>query len=173
MLSAILWNSAGSKMSEYCHVCGGKIYISLSSHASVPDMFRFCREQCLHDYITGMQPLSESEIREFEVAVNPEISHGHIYSQKLARYFRSKFELLFAEKVVFSWNQQVYYEHHSIQANYRKHYVPDFWFPEHGVWVELKGVWHSGAKKKFLDVQRNIGRDRLLLLPALCYNWFT
>jgi hypothetical protein len=97
-------------------------------------------------------------------------SNGHAFSRIFKKSFRSLYEVHFAETAVLIWKEEVLYEPHIIRLRMRgsgfSHYVPDFYFPAYGVWVETKGVWSIGGKRKFVHAMKMIGRDRLLLLPS-------
>jgi hypothetical protein len=44
-----------------------------------------------------------------------------------------------------------------------KTYTPDFYLTEYNLFVEVKGAWASGSKKKFYMAQKHID---LILLPS-------
>jgi hypothetical protein len=71
-----------------------------------------------------------------------------VYSNILGRFFRSHFEMHFAE-VMASWGMVFTYETLAFVWDSTKFYAPDFYFPQHRAFVELKGRWRSGQRKKF------------------------
>jgi len=47
-----------------------------------------------------------------------------------------------------------------------RNYIPDFYLPEHDIYIEVKGYWTDAAKWKMKDVmQRNPGK--ILILDSL------
>jgi hypothetical protein len=121
-----------------------------------------------------MSPLSDAELTRIGTHVSDagQDLSGAALSCKLNRRFRSVFEVVFAEAMVFLEKEKVYYEPHMLRVGKRSWYVPDFFFPDYCVWVETKGVWYSGGKRKFLAARDIVGRDRMLLLPVSCFPWF-
>jgi hypothetical protein len=129
----------------------------------------FCSLSCVRRYIEQIEPLrsnSETLRRLIEVDSPSHFGEMDAHSFLLQKTFRSNFERDFAEMVVLNWNWRLQYEAHSIQtaAGGSSSYLIDFYLPEHGVWIETKGEWRLGGKKKFQRALGLIGEKRLLLL---------
>jgi len=95
---------------------------------------------------------------------------GSYFSTALHRAFRSSFEARVAERLVFHCGFHVRYESHQFPLDINgayKIYIPDFYLPDFGVWIEAKGVWMRGGEAKFRSALRVLTANRLLLInPA-------
>lgn len=134
----------------------------------------FCSNSCLQAHVSAQTALFAEDLD--TLSIRPAIMDAlprECYSPLLGVSFRSWFECMFAEHVVEVWKTQVFYEPHMLRLDDRHYYVPDFWLPTFGVWLEVKGEWRLGAKKKFVDAQRLLGAERLLLVPPFYRRWFS
>ena len=139
-----------------------------------PESMSFCSEQCLLTHIRALPPLSPDDIMSFGMqSAHCAALPRECYSPLLDASFRSWFECLLAERIVFNWKTRVFYEPHALPVNGGDLYIPDFWLPEYGVWLEPKGEWRIGAKKKFVAAQKILSPERLLLVPPLYRRWFS
>lgn len=158
-----------------CSRCRKRFSVDQATARMIPgESLLFCSEPCLFDHITGMRPLSLEELQGFGI-FNADCT-GHVkecHSPLLGVSFRSWFECLLAEHAVANWKTQIFYEPHTLPVNARHTYLPDFWLSAYGVWLEVKGEWRIGGKKKFVAAQRIIGADRLLLVPPSYRRWFS
>jgi hypothetical protein len=140
-----------------------------------PDTLFFCSEPCLRSHVKEM-----SEISGWSAASGVKDAAGdpgfpfQVYSSRLRKYFRSHFEKEFAEFVVTHWSEPVFYEYQAITIDTYRQLIPDFWFPDRSVWIELKGSWYGNvrSKIKFMEAQNIVGPQRLILLPYECRGWF-
>ena len=150
--------------------CGAYCTAGISS----ADSLVFCSERCLHKHIVGLPPLSKEALGMFGIS-NSFCNNmpKECYSVSLGVGFRSWFECRLAEFIVAKWKTQVFYEAHMLPIDSTHFYVPDFWLPMHGVWLEVKGEWRFGGRKKFVTAQRILGADRLLLIPPAYKKWFS
>ena len=48
----------------------------------------------------------------------------------------------------------------------KRNYVPDFYLPEHDVYIEVKGYWTDAARHKMKDVQAR-NPVRIIILESL------
>lgn len=158
-----------------CKICGeGKnlpqkdvTYFSIGTHF-------FCKEECLTSYLRATLPKMECGVREAIVVPDEKerMSDGTAYSHRLGSVFRSGYEAQFAEFYVCDRQVPLYYEPFMVKVGEGKHYIPDFYFPDSGIFVEVKGQWLSGSKKKFQRAMEVLGPDRLILVPPLYRNYF-
>ena len=135
----------------------------------------FCSADCFRAYVESMsRSLIPDSITQHVRLVLPEERGGDppCYSPILNTSFRSGFECLFIERAHLDWGWRYFYEPHIVKVDDRHLYLPDFYFPEYGVWVEIKGEWRLGSKRKFRLAQEILGKDRLILAPAPYRNWF-
>ena len=156
----------------FCGTCGKELKIN--KRLSLPQASTlFCSESCLRQHVFTQSALSKHVIKDLGIRTAP-LNWGdrNCYSTFLGVSFRSWFECWVAEFAVKNWKTQIFYEPHSLPLDERHCYIPDFWLPELGVWLEVKGEWRLGAKNKFERAQAILGQNRLLLLPESYYSWF-
>jgi predicted nuclease of restriction endonuclease-like RecB superfamily len=156
-----------------CGTCLKKF--SLAGEGIFPvDSLVFCSEKCLHEHIISMKPLAQNKlksagVRKYDSDLLP---RGECYSPILRMEFRSLFECSVAEHIEYSWCLPACYEQYGILLDCGNLYIPDFFLPEQGVWLEVKGEWRFGARSKFIEALRKLGYDRLLLIPPSYRGWF-
>lgn len=140
---------------------------------SIPEpSLLFCSEPCLLSHIKSRAPLGLEDLRRIGVIAAPSIGTGKDhYSLLLRSSFRSRFEVMVAEHVVTLWRIKAQYEPHAIPLGPKRWYIPDFWLPDFGIWLEAKGEWRGGGRKKFVEALNIVGPDRLLLMPDVCRKW--
>lgn len=158
-----------------CSWCAKQFAVERATSKMVPrESMIFCSDKCLYTHVSSQVPLPAEDL--VGLGIGPAIMDSlprECYSPLLGVSFRSWFECLFAEHAVKVWKEQVFYEPHMLRLDGTHYYIPDFWLPRFGVWLEVKGEWRLGAKKKFVDAQRVLGADRLLLVPPLYRRWFS
>ena len=137
-------------MVSNCIVCKGTF--DLKTHQ--PRNIRYTPNVCSSDCFAAL--LSPRQ----EVYVNEEL----IDTQ---HSFRSKYEEAFAEWMV-GHNIKFLYEEISLLVKPNSLYIPDFWLPEAGIMVEVKGLWeHSngkcGAYTKFKTFVEKFGINAYVL----------
>jgi len=87
------------------------------------------------------------------------------YSPLLDKFFRSSYEQYFAE-TAYHRGLEFLYEELGFVLPSGAQYVPDFYFPWYSVFVEVKGAWRIGAKKKVKEF-----REAFPTLPLLVAHW--
>jgi len=94
-----------------------------------------------------------------------------IFSPILNQYFRSIYEVVVAEWL---WKNHIIFRYECIRFTLQdlKEYTPDFYLPDHGIFLEVKGLWQGGGRRKFQKALTVIGSDRLLLMPPTYRKWF-
>ena len=133
---------------------------------------QFCSERCLKLHVQAQRPLHEKDLLDLGITSAPlEFGTRYCYSPELGVSFRSWFECSLAEWLVSRWRTQIFYEPHCMHIEPNQRYIPDFWLPEFGVWLEVKGEW-LGGKAKFEHALQIFGRQRLILIPSLYKSWF-
>ncbi len=135
----------------------------------------FCAIDCIRDYINDKSKLNEDHGAWKAIAkVDPgECGEGMCYSHLLHMPFRSAFEAMVAEVMLFGWKWlSVFYEYHAVRVTMKKTYIPDFFVADHDVWIEVKGNWRSGDKKKFIMASEIMGQDRVILIPSFYWRGF-
>ena len=134
----------------------------------------FCSDACMLAHVVNTPRLSGKELRDFGIRSAPRDINGcDCFSLLLGVAFRSWFEVVVAEHLVLNWKLQVFYEPHALVLDRTHVYIPDFWIPKYGVWLEVKGEWRVGSKSKFERATEILGKDRLLLIPPLYRNRYS
>lgn len=158
-----------------CTVCGREFTVR-QKDAKFFDLGtpQFDRPECLQRYTQELPRVSLPSYKEhiFELTPSLAMGDGLCYSPILHMSFRSGFEVVVAETIVEAWNWSVHYEPHAFRVTEKRKYIPDFWLPSSGCWIEVKGCWHSGDKRKFLQAARIVGMNRMILLPNHYRPWF-
>lgn len=78
--------------------------------------------------------------------------------------FRSEFEVLVAE---FFKKEGIHFWYEKVTLDLfggTKHWTPDFYIPHARTFVEVKGVWALGGKKKFVEAVRTT-EEPIILIP--------
>lgn len=158
-----------------CGNCGAELKPQKRKELAFPvASMRFCSERCLRVYVFRQQAIPEDVIKMHGIRTAPQNwGDRNCYSTFLGVSFRSWFECGVAEHLVRTWQTQLFYEAHSLPLDNTHVYIPDFWLPEFGIWLEVKGEWRLGGKNKFERAQGILGSDRLLLIPDSYKPWFS
>jgi predicted nuclease of restriction endonuclease-like RecB superfamily len=90
---------------------------------------------------------------------------GMIYNEEAEKikWFRSKFEervFLFLENK----NIKVFYEAYTFPVG-SGFYTPDFYIPKGTTFLETKGLWRLGAKRKFRLFRKTYPNIPILIIP--------
>lgn len=129
----------------------------------------FCDLDCIKKYVESTQNIRfDRHLEDIMRPLQPGEMGGEpmVYSPNLRTSFRSAFEAVVAEKMILDWKWNVRYEPTMIKVTDTKVYIPDFYLPDQNIFLEVKGAWLNGSKKKFIQVQDMFGPDRLLLIHA-------
>ncbi len=157
-----------------CYVCGRSFEAEKQASMGMTNIMALpCSIRCLCRHLrrdTGK--INTSIIHRYaEKVSNIPGEDERFYSSRLNTLFRGQAELMFAELLVLRHKRQMAYEPYwlDILGNGRKAYVPDFFDIDSQVFLEVKGLWHPGAKKKTLKAAELLGRDKLLILPMYLF----
>lgn len=88
-----------------------------------------------------------------------------LYSQTLRRWFGSKYEIQVALWLA-GHDVEWIYEDIGFPMG-RQRYTPDFFLPAHDVFLEVKGAWVTGKKKKMDQFRIDYPSVDLLVVPWL------
>jgi len=156
-----------------CSHCGRDFDVRSDHRKYVSIGVTLCSLTCLRLYVDSRLPLT---VADFEgVGTNmrlPAMNGETYYSVSLGQSFRSEYEGMFAEVMVFGWGWgDIRYENHVVRLKntIRKIYIPDFFRETKGVWLEVKGEFLSGSKKKFLLAHEQL-QGRVILVGPNFYN---
>ncbi|MBK26148.1 MAG: hypothetical protein CME70_19275 [Halobacteriovorax sp.] len=62
-------------------------------------------------------------------------------------------------------DESMHFLYHTIRGRKRK-YIPDFYLPDYGVYIEVKGYWTDAARHKMKDVQEK-NPIKIVILESL------
>lgn len=132
-------------------ICGKSIGMYENHYRNVDPCFDlFCSLKCLFNYIEGFKGKKQELLIE-PPHVNLDTS---IYDRFTKIFYRSMYEVYLAR--FFKENKIAFkYEPHSFFVGIG-YYTPDFYLPEHNLYVECKGKWHEKGKAKVKAVQDKI-----------------
>lgn len=147
-------------MPDYTCYCGAGFYISykkIKQHIS--GMQKFCGSRCLLKYIKD-QPVTD-EFKLDHITPSKIAEPYEFWDEELQMYFRSSYESIvgrFLDRHEFKW----VYEMWTINIK-ESQYTPDFWLNDFDIFLEVKGLWGVGSKKKLYQAYKH--GYHILLLP--------
>lgn len=150
---------------KVCSVCGGQIIIAPKLWKDTPGQADiYCSVGCIKSLLV-QEKENPGKVKKRISTINPIVSDEYsAYSAILKTAFRSKFEVLVAE----------YLEREKINFLYEKitlelfggtrHWTPDFYIPDSRVFIEVKGMWALGGRKKYVEAMKTIA-ESIVLIP--------
>ena len=159
-------------LGSHCSFCGREFFIGKKDRTliNVPNSV-LCSAKCLLLYLMKR----EWEVRELHVLVPLRENKAqfklssHVseemdaFSSALFQCFRSRLEVHTAEFLT-AHSVAWWYEKVSIQLGNRW-YTPDFYIPSARAFLEVKGFWGFGSKKKFRQAVREVPEE-IILVPS-------
>lgn len=155
-----------------CFFCGKEFFIGKRDRVlvNVPTPI-LCSARCLLLYLVKREwevkelhvlvPLRENKAR---FRLSPHVSEEmDAFSDVLFQSFRSKLEVYTAEFLTahsITW----WYEKIPIQLE-NQWYTPDFYIPSARAFLEVKGFWGFGSKKKFRQAVKTVPEE-IILVPS-------
>ena len=145
-----------------CSYCGKLFYLNQKDyHKTIKSLDNFCSVDCLINFIKSYVP---REVKVKYWITRPMLVGDLIYDATLKMFFRSKYELL-VYKLLKVNNIGAEYESYTLKEG-RKSYTPDFYIKDKDLFLEVKGVWQGGSKKK---VEHWAKKINLVLVPWYLY----
>ena len=152
-----------------CGVCDNRFHIPFSNRKYMDRTggLNICSIDCVATWVErqhGRRVTNYPDIIEHKAPLIQ--SAKDLQKNRLA--FRSTFELLFAEFAVLK-ALAFQYEPYTIPVGKNKAqttYKPDFYFPEHRCFVEVKGLYYPGARKKVKNFRS------IYNIPLLVFPWY-
>lgn len=147
--------------SKLCPVCNNVFEIPTKDWKLVDHLGDVvCSRECVLAYIKTPRSLPDHLSGVQRVYNNdPDAA----WSRELRRFFRSQYEVFFAE-----WLAKL-----KIQFDYEAFafpvangfYIPDFHLPQHQLFIEIKGAWGPSSKSKYRAFTRQYPDVDLLVVP--------
>lgn len=151
-----------------CDVCGEHIYINQKEMRYLhSDLDIFCSKICIINRITSFKDSNNNgnHFKKYRNRVDLlNFSPGHIWSAELNIGFRSTYEL----KVASFFKQcglDFLYEPYFFVIDGKKTYSPDFFIPKYDVFIEVKGFWGMGKKKKMSQFIQEYPHVNIIGIP--------
>ena len=145
---------------KFCYCCGKRFELSIKEFRDVFLMPYFCSRDCTFFWIrTHSFP-----------AVAPDYPEGFLdrpdeaYSSKLGMFFRSQFELCFAEACS-AEGIAFLYERYQFPVKSGAFYTPDFYFLVYDCFIEVKGKWGTSQKSKMKSFMQTYHSVEIGLVP--------
>lgn len=157
-------------LGSHCSFCGREFFIRKKDRMliNVPSPV-LCSARCLLFYLiererSGVQeaiPLRENKAK---FRLSPHVSEEmDAFSNILYQCFRSRLEVHTAEFLT-AHSILWWYEKIAIRLGNRW-YTPDFYIPTARAFLEVKGYWGFGSKKKFRQAVKEIPEE-IILVPS-------
>lgn len=155
-----------------CSFCGANFTVNVK-HKKFLVGTSFCELDCLRRWVEN-QPVVPHREQIFDkihsyTGLKLPVPQDY-YSILLHKSFRSEYEAFFAELAVFGWGWGDLQYESCYFKNGTRVYLPDFFQPKTTVWLEVKGAWKSGGKKKVLSAMEHVGENRLILVSPIYYD---
>ena len=150
---------------KICSVCGDPIVRSPKVWKDTPGQADvFCSSECIL-WRLGRNRSTSSGISVRECTRNPVVSEEYSsYSSLLRMPFRSQFEVFVAE---YLYSKDIFFVYEKVTLDLwkgKKHWTPDFYIPYSKTFVEVKGVWALGGRKKYQEAVKII-EEPIILIP--------
>ncbi len=149
-----------------CSVCGNVIILPPKAWKDTPGQADiFCSPKCIYEQLLQNIESFYAEGVVRQRTKSPVVSEEYSnYSHSLKMNFRSEFEILvaeyFSEYYIDFWYEKVTLE----LFDNTRHWTPDFYIPDARTFVEVKGVWALGGKKKYAEAVRTM-EEPIILIP--------
>lgn len=150
-----------------CNVCNSRITVTKDDHSKLDrsgGVF-VCSASCTYGWLKRNK-------REYKkgIATHPGIFESHmdaafdVYSSKIRLGFRSHYEMWVAEWMYEADLGFMYEPYSFLLQTDTSSYTPDFYIPDYGCFLEVKGLWHNRKKLK-------IFRELYPKVPLLVLPW--
>lgn len=158
------------KYERHCFLCGGEFFIRKKDRTliNVPSPV-LCSAKCLLLYLlerekSGVQEFISLRQNKAQFRLSSHVSEEMgAFSGVLYMSFRSKLEVYTAEFLT-AHSVVWWYEKIPIRLGSRW-YTPDFYIPSARAFLEVKGFWGFGSKKKFRQAVREVPEE-IILVPS-------
>lgn len=128
-----------------------------------------CSKACLRPLVEAAELSMESMLAAIPIKRS---RANEAYSNSLQSFFRSQYEVQVAEHLVNDLGfKSLSYEEYGFIMSDGSQYVPDFLIEGH-CFIEVKGRWGIGAKKKFANFRRTYSNIPLLLIHWTLFREF-
>lgn len=148
-----------------CH-CGQGIDLKQKEAQKVLlDEVLFCSPECFKDYVLEYKPNKPK----VDYILNRDYTSTpcDVYDKYKRKWFRSWYEV-YVNRMLDKFGIENQYEKYTLHLN-PKYYTPDFYIPEKDLFIEVKGLWEAGSRKKFIQARDLVN---IVLFPAYLQKQF-
>jgi hypothetical protein len=129
----------------------------------------FCSASCI-SHIIDAYPLGKFSLPKKVLKGNKKVVEEEASFPVMGNelYVRSRFEAVFAEWFFKTRREILQYEPCTFILHHKKgiaHYTPDFWIPERGLFIEVKGMWKLGSRSKMNLMLKTYPNLPILWIP--------
>lgn len=163
-------------MEVKCDLCSGSLEVPYSEKRSLPPVGPFvCSKSCVFEWLRRLAVQLSGPVCKQKVALEiallccgvamPSEPSGTVWSNVCNMFFRSRFERVFAEFLFYS-GITFDYEPFVVAiggVNKPPFFIPDFYIPAAKAFIEVKGGWKIGDKKKIKDWNKKVGLSLLVV----------
>lgn len=137
-------------MKIFCSVCEETLHLSLSEFTYINwDEPFVCSSECLLKWIKQHK--------------NKKPRHKYKHRKIDGGIFKSNYEIGVAK---FLQNNKISFEYETVGFFLNDcSYTPDFFIPLYDCFLEVKGLWHTGTKKKLKQFRKLYPETSLLVVP--------
>ena len=152
---------------KYDCFCGKGIELSKRERTlCLNESVIFCSPECLLSYLKTLQKEGGFNFEKWNV----KIKKAHLTAPTeywdfyTGRFFRSKYEAVVSKFLLQNGFKYVY-EPYVLSTDKVKMYIPDFFVLGLNLFIEVKGLWKGGSKKKVKEIIKNTN-GALIVLPS-------
>lgn len=169
-----------------CAVCNKKQQVSSEGRVLIDPSLHVCSKECVFNWIDSATKedfrnniFRSMDSLRFRVLPDCYIDRGHAYRSGRIDHisFASNYELVFAEElrcksIPFLYEWIGIFLHDECGKN-PVEYIPDFFLPAHHCFIEIKGRWGIGSKRKIMLFRKNFPKVRILVVPwAIAHEFY-
>ncbi len=142
-----------------CEICNKHFNVPTKDYKLLSDFAgKLCSADCLIKKIKTLEKTNNTY-----TLAEDDLPIGNWWSSEFSTVFRSRFEELTA-KLLRQNDLNFFYEKYVFYID-DVPYTPDFYVPEHDCFLEVKGVWTLGKKKKLKKFVERYPTVNFLVVP--------
>jgi len=127
-------------MTVRCVKCGKTFAKKVDHTKNIPHVPNVCSSTCFIEHIVDDEDRQVAGVAIAALPYEGVVSYRSMYEHALAEWFK-------AQGIAYE------YEHYRARTSPKAWYIPDFYLPDHYLFIEVKGVWELAAYRKFREFQ--------------------